>query len=93
MAGWLSLALASSFRLRKWIGQKGWRRLHYATFAAFFLALGHALTSGTDLRGGGGPIVAALAAGPVIWLTIYRILMPRTAPTVRKTTVAETRGV
>ena len=33
VAGWLSLALAASFRMRKWIGQKGWRRLHYATFA------------------------------------------------------------
>ena len=80
--GWspvgLTLMLAASFRLRTVIGQKGWRRLHYASFAAFFLALGHALTSGTDLRGGGGPIVAALAAGPVIWLTFYRILMPRT---------------
>jgi hypothetical protein len=93
VAGWLALMVATSFRLRKWIGQTGWRRLHYATFAAFFLALGHALTSGTDLRGGGGPIVAALAAGPVIWLTLYRILMPRPASKpetrVRKTTVAE----
>ena len=31
ITGWLMLAIASSFRLRKWIGQKGWRRLHYAT--------------------------------------------------------------
>jgi hypothetical protein len=77
IAGWLTLMLAASFRMRKWIGQKGWRRLHYASFAAFFLALGHALTSGTDLRGGGGPVVAALAAGPVIWLALYRILAPR----------------
>lgn len=78
VAGWTTLMLAVSFRLRTVIGQKGWRRLHYASFVAFFLALGHALTSGTDLRGASGPIVAALAAGPVIWLTFYRILMPRT---------------
>lgn len=78
VGGWTTLMLAVSFRLRTVIGQKGWRRLHYASFVAFFLALGHALTSGTDLRGASGPIVAALAAGPVIWLTFYRILMPRT---------------
>lgn len=78
ITGWLMLAIASSFRLRKWIGQKGWRRLHYATFAAFFLALGHALSTGTDLRGIGGPILAAVAAGPVIWLGLARLLMPRT---------------
>lgn len=78
VAGWLSLALASSFRLRKWIGQKGWRRLHYATFAAFALSLGHALLVGTDLRGLGGPLLALVAAGPVLWLTFYRLLVPRT---------------
>ena len=79
VAGWLSLALAASFRMRKWIGQKGWRRLHYASFAAFWLSLGHALLVGTDLRGLGGPLLALLAAGPVLWLTFYRLLVPRTA--------------
>ena len=68
VAGWLTLVLALSFRLRKRIGQKGWRRLHYASFAAFVLALGHALTAGTDLKGIGGPVLVAIAAGPVIWL-------------------------
>ena len=77
VAGWLSLALAASFRARRWIGQKGWRRLHYASFAAFWLALGHALLVGTDLRGLGGPATALLAAGPVLWLTFYRLLAPR----------------
>ena len=80
VAGWLSLALAASFRMRKWIGQKGWRRLHYASFAAFALALGHALFVGTDLHGVGGPVLALLAAGPVLWLSFYRLLMPRSAP-------------
>jgi hypothetical protein len=84
VAGWLSLALASSFRLRKWIGgQKGWRRLHYASFGAFALSLGHALAVGTDLRGFGGPLLALLAAGPVLWLVFYRLLVPRVAPAPR----------
>jgi predicted ferric reductase len=80
IAAWLSLALAASFNARRWIGQKGWRRLHYATFAAFWLALGHALLVGTDLRGFGGPATAVLAAAPVLWLTFYRLLVPRTKP-------------
>jgi predicted ferric reductase len=80
VSAWLSLALAASFKARRWIGQKGWRRLHYATFAAFWLALGHALLVGTDLKGFGGPIAAALAAAPVLWLTFYRLLVPRAAP-------------
>ena len=80
IAGWLSLMLAVSFRLRRWIGQKGWRRLHYASFAAFVLSLGHALLVGSDLRGLGGPLLALLAAGPVLWLGFYRLLVPRTPP-------------
>lgn len=80
VAAWLSLALAASFNARRWIGQTGWRRLHYATFAAFWLALGHALLVGTDLRGLGGPVTALLAAAPVLWLSFYRLLAPRQAP-------------
>jgi hypothetical protein len=79
VSGWLTLALAASFNARRWIGQKGWRRLHYASFAAFWLALGHALLTGTDLKGFGGPFTAMLAAGPVLWLTFYRLLSPRPA--------------
>ena len=80
VGGWLSLVLALSFRARKWIGQRGWRRLHYASFAAFWLSLGHALLVGTDLKGLGGPALALVAAGPVLWLTFYRLLVPKTAP-------------
>jgi hypothetical protein len=80
VSGWLSLALAASFDARRWIGQKGWRRLHYATFAAFWLALGHALLVGTDLKGFGSPVTAILAAAPVLWLSFYRLLAPHQAP-------------
>jgi methionine sulfoxide reductase heme-binding subunit len=76
VAGWLSLMLAVSFRLRKWIGQRGWRRLHYASFASFGLALAHALMSGTDLVGIRGSILAAVALGPVLWLGFARLLLP-----------------
>jgi methionine sulfoxide reductase heme-binding subunit len=87
LAGWLSLMLAVSFRLRKWIGQKGWRRLHYASFLAFALSLGHSLLAGSDLHGLGGPVLALLAAGPVLWLGFYRLLVPRVA-TARTSSVA-----
>ena len=77
--GWLALALALSFRAKKWVGHRWWRLLHYASFGAFALFLGHALAVGTDLKGLGGPILAAVSAGPVIWLGLARILLPRTA--------------
>jgi DMSO/TMAO reductase YedYZ heme-binding membrane subunit len=76
VTGWLMLMLVVSFRMRKRIGQRGWRRLHYASFGAFVLALVHALSSGTDLAGIGGPILAIVAGGPVLWLVLVRILSP-----------------
>jgi DMSO/TMAO reductase YedYZ heme-binding membrane subunit len=77
VAAWLALALAVSFRLRRRIGRRAWRRLHYASFAAFALALVHALAAGTDLAGAGGPILAVVAGGPVLWLTLARVLLGR----------------
>ncbi len=74
VAGYLMLALAVSFRVRRRIGQRRWRLLHYASFAAFFLALGHALNAGTDLAGNTGLVFAAIALAPVLWLTFARIL-------------------
>ncbi len=78
VAGYLMLALALSFRVRRRIGQRRWRLLHYASFAAFFLALGHALHAGTDLTGNTGLVFAAIAVLPILWLTFARIL-PRPA--------------
>ena len=88
VAGWLALALAASFRFRKWIGQKGWRRLHYASFGAFALSLSHALLVGTDLHGLNGPVLALLAGAPVLWLSFYRLLVPKTPPRPRAAAVA-----
>lgn len=79
VAGYFMLALALSFRVRRRIGQRRWRRLHYASFVAFALALGHALHAGTDLTGSVGLVFAAVALAPILWLTFARILMPRAA--------------
>ena len=77
VAAWLMLALAVSFRVRRRIGQRRWRLLHYASFGAFALALGHALHAGTDLQGTTGLVFGGIALAPVLWLTFARILMPR----------------
>lgn len=77
VAGYLMLMLALSFHVRRRINQRRWRLLHYASFAAIALALGHALHAGTDLRGTTGLVFAAVAIMPILWLTFARILMPR----------------
>jgi len=95
VAGYLMLALAISFRARRRIGQRRWRLLHYASFLAFALALGHGLHAGTDLTGATGLVLAAIFLAPVLWLTFARILMPRAprsapaAPAGRRTASTE----
>lgn len=78
--GWLMLALAASFHVRRRIGQRRWRLLHYASFVAWTIGLYHALNVGTDLTGTRGLIFAGVAAAPIVWLTYARILMPRPGP-------------
>ena len=79
VTAWLMLTLAVSFHVRRRIGQRQWRYLHYAGFLGFFAGLGHLLTAGTDVRGATGLAVAAAAAAPVLWLAFARILLPRFA--------------
>lgn len=80
VASWLMLALALSFRVRRRIGQRRWRLLHYASFGALAFALGHGLTAGTDFKGTTGLVMAAVVAAPVLWLAFARVLMPRAGP-------------
>ena len=48
IAGELMLLVIASFPLRRVIGAKAWRRLHWATYAMFALAAIHGIASGTD---------------------------------------------
>ncbi len=71
--------VSASFWLKGVIGQKGWRALHYLTFFLFFGAMAHGVWAGTDT---GSPLaqIAYLASGAIVLLlTIYRVMMPRTA--------------
>jgi sulfoxide reductase heme-binding subunit YedZ len=77
VTGWVVLALAASFHVRRRIGQRRWRQMHYAGFGAFAIGLYHALNVGSDLIGTRGLILAGIVAAPVAWLAYARILMPR----------------
>jgi len=44
----LLLALGLTNHFQKRIGYKRWRKLHYASFAVWVLALGHGVTAGSD---------------------------------------------
>ena len=80
VTAWLVLLLATSFNVRRRIGQRRWRLMHYATFGAFAIGLYHALNVGSDLTGNRGLIFAGICLAPVVWLVYARLLMPRARP-------------
>lgn len=67
----------ASFYIRKRIGNRSWRLVHYASFACYVLALIHGINSGTD--------TAALWASSLYWvssigllfLVIYRVIVAK----------------
>jgi sulfoxide reductase heme-binding subunit YedZ len=74
------LAVAFSFYEKRWLGQAGWRNLHYVSFPLFAGALVHGVTAGAD--SGSTPVqVSYLASGlAVVFFTFFRILSARSRP-------------
>jgi DMSO/TMAO reductase YedYZ heme-binding membrane subunit len=83
------LLVYASFSVRKWIGAKTWRRLHWVTYGVFAGATVHGLASGTD--SGRGWVVALYlsAIGSVIVATAWRALAPSQAEARRRPRAVE----
>lgn len=77
----MALVTISSY-IRRWIGPRSWRLLHYLSYLAFVLALGHGIFSGSDTRTGWATAIYAASGLSLLVLTIYRVMRPpRAAPT------------
>lgn len=74
---WLSALLIVTFYVRKQIGQKLWRLIHYTGFLSFWLVLIHAAAMGTDSNYLWVQFLYLLSAGAILFLTVYRILTAR----------------
>jgi len=74
IAIWLSVLLIASFHVRRRIGGRAWRRLHYASFAAFWLAFVHGIALGTETATLCASSLYLATAGLVIFLSLHRIL-------------------
>lgn len=70
---YLSAALTGSFYVRKQIGQKRWRALHYFTFVAYLLILAHGLMAGTDSKLGLMRLMYLSTGLSVLFLIYYRL--------------------
>jgi len=70
---YLMVVVYISFYVRRRIGQRGWRLLHYTTFLAFVGATAHGLMSGTDSSAGWAFWSYAIASALVGFLLVYRV--------------------
>jgi predicted ferric reductase len=75
LAFYLLIVVSFSFYVRKPIGHRTWRIIHYLSFALFMLTLVHGIFSGTD--SGSSLIQGLYWAGGIslLFLTVYRILI------------------
>ncbi len=73
LAWWIMLVVAFSFAIKKRLGHRRWKALHYASYASFFMVTGHVLLAGTDASKFGFRILIGLAVFAVVILTGYRI--------------------
>ena len=64
-----------SFYVRRRIGQRAWRLLHYATFFAFLGATGHGLMTGSDSSAPWAFWTYVVAGLAVMFLFGYRVTL------------------
>lgn len=80
LAAELMVLVYASFSLRKRIGTKNWRRLHWATYAIFAAATLHGLTAGTDTARPWALGVYLASIGSVAAASAWRALASRPVP-------------
>ena len=84
LAAELMLVVYASFALRRRIGARNWRRLHWATYAVFGAATVHGLTAGTDTAQpwafAGYLAAVGSVAGAVAWRALATPQTPRRTP-------------
>ncbi len=62
-----------SFYVRKYIGYKAWRALHFVTFAIFASATLHGITAGSDTTEPWAKAIYVACGAGVVLLTFYRV--------------------
>lgn len=75
IAFYLMVVVYASFFVRRRIGQRAWRALHYTTFLAFVGATAHGVMSGTNSPADWALWIYAGASVAVVFLLGYRITL------------------
>ena len=77
----LAALVAVSFSVRRRIGFRNWRRLHWATYGLFLLATVHGITAGTDSSQPWALGLYLGAVGAVVFAASWRALTRPIRPT------------
>lgn len=73
VAFYLMAVVVGSFYVRRRIGQRAWRLLHYVTFLAFIGATAHGIAAGTDTGTSWAWWMYVGSTVAVVFLLVYRI--------------------
>jgi hypothetical protein len=79
LAAELMVLVYASFSVRRRIGTRNWRRLHWVTYAIFAAATMHGIAAGTDTAQPWAFSLYLSAIGLVVAATAWRALMPPVA--------------
>ena len=74
VAGWLTLIVTLTFYVRRLIGPRTWRALHYLAFVVYVLAIVHTVGSGSDARSAWLLALLGAFAVPIVFAATYRFL-------------------
>ena len=87
----LIVAFALSIYIRRFIGYRAWRVLHYGTYALFPLSLLHGIGTGTDTHSWWGAAIYVVAGLPVIALVLWRASLTASGKGAPKTEALSSR--
>ena len=77
---YLWIIVAFSFYVRKQIGTRTWRLIHYGSFLLFAFALLHGILSGTDTTTAWAANMYWISGGVLLFLFVYRLLVITFSP-------------
>jgi methionine sulfoxide reductase heme-binding subunit len=89
VAAELMLAIHLSFSVKRWIGTKNWRRLHWLTYGVFLAATVHGVMTGSDSDRSWVVALYLSCIGVVAALTAWRATAPRATARPRRVADAE----
>lgn len=75
ISAYLLIIISVSFLVRRWIGYRAWRTLHYTNFAIYVAALIHGIYTGTDSTTLWADAIYFFTAATVLGLVLYRIVV------------------